>query len=81
MFIKIKYAIDFKRNRSSFEDIFFAFEDSNQTLQIIPNLSTLNVELGRTYTFLCRSTDPRVEPEWTYENGTVINPSMFSIQQ
>jgi hypothetical protein len=41
----------------------------------------MNVELGRIYTFVCRSTDHRIEPEWTYENGTIIGPSMFSEQQ
>ena len=55
--------------------------DSNQTLQIIPNLPSINVELGRIYTLLCRSNDPRFEPEWVYENGTVISSSMFSIPQ
>lgn len=60
---------------------FFLSIDSNQTLQIIPNLSRMNVELGRIYTFLCRSNDRRVQPEWTYENGTIIGPSMFSEQQ
>lgn len=59
----------------------FPFLDSNQTLQIIPDLASMNVELGRTYTLLCRSNDPGIEPEWTYENGTVITPSMFSVQQ
>ncbi|CAF3753964.1 unnamed protein product [Rotaria sordida] len=53
----------------------------DQILQIIPNLSHINVELGRTYTFVCRSTDDQFEPEWTYENGTIINPSMSSEQQ
>lgn len=55
--------------------------DSNQTLQIIPNLQSLQVESGRTYTLLCRSNDPLIEPEWTFENGTVISPTMFSTQQ
>ncbi|CAF1581456.1 unnamed protein product, partial [Rotaria sordida] len=32
-------------------------------------------------TFVCRSTDDQFEPEWTYENGTIINPSMSSEQQ
>jgi hypothetical protein len=76
MFIKIKYVIGFEEKSTK-----YVFKDSNQTLQIIPNLSSINVELGRTYTFLCRSSDPRIEPEWTYENGTVISPSMFTIQQ
>lgn len=59
----------------------FILIDSNQTLQIIPNLPSINVELGRIYTLLCRSNDPRTEPEWIYENGTVISSSTFSIPQ
>ncbi|CAF2794908.1 unnamed protein product [Rotaria sp. Silwood2] len=53
----------------------------NQILQIIPNLSYINVELGRTYTFVCQSTDDRFEPEWTYDNGTIISSSTSSEQQ
>ena len=55
--------------------------DVNQTLQIIPNLHSMNVQAGRIYTLLCRSNDPQIEPEWTFENGTVISPSTFSTQQ
>ncbi|CAF1368900.1 unnamed protein product [Adineta steineri] len=53
----------------------------NQILQIIPNLSHMNVELGRTYTLLCQSNDPQIEPEWTYENGTIIGPGILTEQQ
>ncbi|CAF1174767.1 unnamed protein product [Rotaria sp. Silwood1] len=55
--------------------------DHNHVLQIIPNLSHINVELGRTYTFVCRSTNDRFEPIWTYENGTIISPTISSEQQ
>ncbi|CAF4154361.1 unnamed protein product [Rotaria socialis] len=54
--------------------------NQNQILQIIPNVSHMNVELGRTYTFVCRSTDDRIEPEWTYENGTTIDSSTHTEQ-
>ncbi|CAF3900649.1 unnamed protein product, partial [Rotaria sp. Silwood1] len=57
------------------------FIDHNHVLQIIPNLSHINVELGRTYTFVCRSTNDRFEPIWTYENGTIISPTISSEQQ
>ncbi|CAF5189897.1 unnamed protein product, partial [Rotaria magnacalcarata] len=40
----------------------------------------MNVELGRTYTFACRSTDDGIEPEWTYENGTIIGSSTHTEQ-
>ncbi|UJR32092.1 hypothetical protein I4U23_019560 [Adineta vaga] len=53
----------------------------NQILQIFPNLSHINVELGRIYTFLCQSNDQHVEPEWTYENGTIIGASTSTDQQ
>ncbi|CAM4764794.1 unnamed protein product [Rotaria magnacalcarata] len=54
--------------------------NQNQILQIIPNVSHMNVELGRTYTFACRSTDDGIEPEWTYENGTIIGSSTHTEQ-
>ncbi|CAF1631653.1 unnamed protein product [Adineta ricciae] len=44
----------------------------NQILHILPNLSHLNVEMGRTYTLLCQSHDEHIEPEWSFENGTTI---------
>lgn len=40
----------------------------------------MRVEPGRTYTFLCRSNDDRLEPEWTYENGTVIGSASTNEQ-
>ena len=41
----------------------------------------MNVESGRTYTLLCRSTDNQIEPEWTFENGTIIGPGTSSEHQ
>lgn len=68
-------------NKFLFDKISFILIDSKQILQIIPNLSHIDVELGRIYTFLCRSNNRQIQPEWTYENGTIIGPSMFSEQQ